>query len=137
MTNITNTNEQQVEFDGIFVGKRILVVEDTDSNFVLIDKFLFSTGAVYERAIDGETALKKVFGGEAFDLIIMDIKLPGLDGYEITRTIRDQDTRVPIIAHTGYALEGDREKSLEAGCTDYISKPTYRSKFVSIIAKYL
>ena len=67
----------------------------------------------------------------------MDIKLPGIDGYEATRRIREINRDIPIIANTAYAMEGDREKSIEAGCNDYIAKPTDRKQLIELVRKYL
>jgi FOG: CheY-like receiver len=71
------------------------------------------------------------------DIIIMDIKLPGIDGYETTRLIREKNKEIPIVANTAYAMEADREKAIEAGCNDYISKPTDRKLLINLISKYL
>jgi CheY-like chemotaxis protein/anti-sigma regulatory factor (Ser/Thr protein kinase) len=111
------------EFQGSWRGKKVLVVEDTDSNFKLIDQILNPTGISIERASNGEAAMQKYFGDGSFDLIIMDIKLPGMDGYQTTRNIREKDKNVPIISYTAYAMEGDREKSIRAGCNEYFPKP--------------
>jgi CheY-like chemotaxis protein len=81
------------------------------------------TGIAVERAPNGEAALQKYFGDGAFDLIIMDIKLPGMDGYQTTRKIRTKDKSIPIISYTAYAMEGDREKSIRAGSNEYFPKP--------------
>jgi len=137
ITAQSNNDKKEIDFEAVFHGKRILVVEDTDSNFQLMNKVLSPCGALIERAVNGEKALKMIGNDEAFDMIIMDIKLPGMDGYEITRKIREKNIRIPIISHTAYALEGDREKSLEAGCTDYLSKPTERIQFLRTLANYL
>ena len=71
------------------------------------------------------------------DLILMDIKMPDMNGYDATRMIRKFNTDVVIIAQTGYAISGDREKALEAGCDDYISKPIDRRKLMEKISKLL
>ena len=70
------------------------------------------------------------------DLILMDIKMPELDGYEATRQIRQFNREVTIIAQTAYALSGDREKALEAGCNDYISKPIKKEDLVELLLQY-
>jgi len=67
----------------------------------------------------------------------MDIKMPNMDGYEAARIIRDINAEIPIIAQTAYAMIEDREKAIEAGCTDYISKPFNKQSLISIINKYL
>jgi CheY-like chemotaxis protein len=89
------------------------------------------------RAGNGSEALKILSEDQQPDLIIMDIKLPGMDGYETTRRIRKINRKIPIIANTAYAMEGDRQKSIEAGCNEYISKPTDRKLLLNLISKYL
>ncbi len=118
-------------------GKKILVVEDDASNFMLLYEILKSSGAEILRAENGDDALKLINEGLNPDIIIMDIKLPGIDGYETTRRIRERNREIPIIANTAYAMEGDRKKSMEAGCNDYISKPTDRKLLLKLIGKYL
>jgi len=71
------------------------------------------------------------------DLVLMDIKMPGMDGFEATRLIRQFDKDIIIIAQTSYSLTGDREKALAAVCNDYISKPIERTSLVNLINKHL
>ena len=111
-----------------------MVVEDTDSNYLLLEKLLTPTGIAIERAADGKVALHKYFEKGSFDFIIMDIKLPGMDGYETTMKIREKDKQVPIISYTAYAMEGDRDKSIEAGCNAYFSKPTSSLSMLNTIS---
>jgi signal transduction histidine kinase/CheY-like chemotaxis protein/ligand-binding sensor domain-containing protein len=118
-------------------GKKILVVEDDASNFMLLYEILKSSGAQIIRAGNGIDALKLIDDEVNPDIIIMDIKLPGIDGYETTRRVRERNKVIPIIANTAYAMEGDRNKSIEAGCSEYISKPTDRKLLISLINKYL
>lgn len=118
-------------------GKNILVVEDDTSNFMFMYEILKVSGANILRAENGIEAMKMVSSDKKPDIIIMDIKLPGIDGYEATRRIREKNKEIPIIANTAYAMEGDREKSIEAGCNEYISKPTDRKFLLNLISKYL
>ncbi len=118
-------------------GKKILVVEDTDSNYELIRINLHSTGATLERAIFGEEALRMIAGPLKYDLIIMDIRLPGMGGYETTRKIRELDKHIPIIANTAYALIGDETKALQAGCTAYLPKPTSKDELMEAILSHI
>jgi CheY-like chemotaxis protein len=117
--------------------KRILLVEDDTSNFMLLYEILKSSEVIILRAGNGSEALKILSEDQQPDLIIMDIKLPGMDGYEATRRIRKINSKIPIIANTAYAMEGDRQKSIEAGCNEYISKPTDRKLLLNLISKYL
>jgi len=81
------------------------------------------TGANVIHANNGKEALEIYTGNTSINLVLMDIMMPEMDGYEASRAIKDINPRVPIIAQTALAMEGDSEKVLESGCDDYISKP--------------
>ena len=106
------------------VGKKILVVDDNVDNLELVVKILSKKGYSIIEAVDGEEALSKAID-EGPDLILMDISLPKMDGYEVTKRLQEMDEykNIPIIALTAHAMKGDREKALSMGCCDYISKP--------------
>ena len=114
---------------------KILVVEDNPMNMELVIEILASRGFAVQTAVDGEEALRKT-EKEVYDLILMDIELPGKDGVEITKLIREKDKKVPVIALTSYAIEGDRERFLSAGFDDYISKPLDLPEFLKKIENY-
>jgi len=118
--------------------KRILVVEDNETNIYLISFILRKNGYEVTEARTGEEGVELAIKDKP-DLIIMDIQLPGIDGLEATRKIRESeaDGEVPIIALTSYAMTGDRERALKAGCTGYIEKPINPDTFISEIKKYL
>ena len=118
--------------------KRILVIEDNETNMYLIGFILRKNGHEVIEARTGEEGLELAIKDKP-DLVLMDIQLPGIDGLEATRRIREseEDSEVPIIALTSYAMTGDREKSLAAGCTGYIEKPINPDNFISEIEKYL
>ena len=134
--SLSRINEQD-EVQPEWPGKKILVVEDDASNFMLLHGIFKSSGAQILRAENGIDALKLLDEGFSPDIIIMDIRLPGIDGYEATRRIRDKNKEIPIIANTAYAMEGDHEKAIAAGCTDYIAKPAGRKHLINLISKYL
>ena len=121
----------------LWPGKTILLVEDDPSNLTLLNEILKPTRADILLVVDGRQAVDIVFSGKKIDLIIMDIKLPGFDGYEATRQIRERFRELPIIAHTAYAMAGDKERSIDAGCSAYIAKPTNRKQFLNMISKFL
>ena len=104
--------------------KRILVVEDTEDNRQIIRDLLSNAGYEMIEAVDGAAAVTTA-QKERPDLILMDIQLPLMDGYEATRRIRaiPELAKVPIIAVTSYALSGDDVKAREAGCDGYVAKP--------------
>ncbi len=118
-------------------GKIILIVEDNDNNFDLLKTFLKSTGATVLWARDGDESVEMVRENGHIDLVLMDIQLPTVSGFDATREIRTLKNDIPIIAQTAFAMVGDREKSLDAGCDDYIAKPIRRRAFLDKLAKYL
>jgi CheY-like chemotaxis protein len=89
------------------------------------------------KAGTGVEAVEVCRNNPDIDLILMDIRMPDMDGYEATRQIRQFNKDVVIIAQTAHGLMGDREKAIEAGCNDYLSKPVNRDKLLSLIQKYL
>jgi two-component system, cell cycle response regulator DivK len=118
--------------------KRILVVEDHEDNRRIIRDLLRATGFEMVEAHDGEAGVERA-SAERFDLILMDIQLPGIDGYEVARRVRagSINTATPIIAVTSYALMGDEAKARAAGCTDYVSKPFRPRELLAKIRQYL
>lgn len=118
--------------------KRVLVVEDNETNLYLIRFILEKSGFEVIEARDGGSGVE-LSVKEKPDLIIMDLQLPDIDGLETTKRIRasEIDGEIPIVALTSYALAGDREKALAAGCTGYIEKPINPETFVLEIEKYL
>ena len=113
--------------------KKILVVEDVDSNYKLVEMMLRKTNAKVIRAVNGIEAIEKCKSDKKLDLVIMDIRLPDLSGYDATKIIKEMHPDLPVLAQTSYALSGDREISLQAGCDDYIPKPLDKSLFLSKI----
>lgn len=104
--------------------KKILVIEDNEQNRYLMQYMLEKTGYTVVMASCGLEAIAMV-AQEKPDLILMDIQLPDMDGLEVTRRIRasEADAHIPIVAVTSFAMSGDREKALSAGCNGYIEKP--------------
>lgn len=104
--------------------KKVLVVEDNPVNMILIKLVLTKHGYEAIEAVSGEEGIEKA-ASEHPDIIIMDIQLPGIDGIETTRQIRQIESmkKVPIIAMTSYAMSGDRETIMNAGCNGYFEKP--------------
>lgn len=118
--------------------KKILVVEDNENNLYLITFILEKAGHKVIAAKTGEAGVEMALK-EQPDLILMDIQLPGINGLESTRRIRASKSggAVPIIALTSYALVGDREQVLSAGCTGYIEKPINPETIMREIERYL
>jgi signal transduction histidine kinase/CheY-like chemotaxis protein len=118
-------------------GKKILLIEDEETNYLLMKLILEKVGYEVVHTETAEEGLEKLKKDKTFNLVLMDIRLPGMNGYEATREIRKLGLRVPVIAQTAYHMAGDREKALEAGCNDHISKPIARQKLYDILSKYL
>lgn len=118
--------------------KRILVVEDNEKNMYLIAFILNKSGYEVIEAWTGEEGIELTIK-EKPDLVLMDVQLPGIDGLETTKRIRESeaDGKVPIVALTSYAMTGDKEKALNAGCTGYLEKPIDPETFMADIEKYL
>jgi signal transduction histidine kinase/ActR/RegA family two-component response regulator len=114
-------------------GKKILVVEDSSDNQLLIQHFLAKSGAFLEYAENGQQAVERV-QGEAFDLILMDMQMPVMDGYTATKTLREKGVKTPIVALTAHAMIKDRDRCLEVGCDDYLTKPIDSYKLHAVIA---
>jgi PAS domain S-box-containing protein len=114
----------------------VLVVEDEDSNYFLIDRMLRKTGITLLWARNGKEAIE-VVSSRKIDAILMDIRMPVMDGYEATLEIKKIKREIPVIAQTAYALKGEREKSLAAGCDAYISKPIDAQELRATLTTYL
>jgi len=119
-----------------FEGKTILIVEDDDLNYAFLQEILSLTGINIERSSDGADAVEKAISLNP-DLIVMDVRLPVLNGLDATRKIRENGIKIPVIAQTAYAMSEDKEKCLEAGCDDYISKPIHKELLLKKIAYHI
>ena len=116
----------------------VLVVEDNEQNLYLVRFLLEGAGWTVVAAPDGPRALEEARSGR-FDLVLLDIQLPGLDGHAVARELRRIPALdgVPIVAVTSYAMLGDRERCLEAGCTGYVEKPINPDTFLDEVASYV
>ncbi|KAB5622032.1 response regulator [Pseudomonas putida] len=117
-------------------GQRVLLVEDNPVNQSVIEAMLRSLGFEVSVALDGAQAVEMA-GQQSFAAILMDCRLPQMDGYEATRRIRQHGAQLPIIALTANALQGDRERCLAAGMNDYLSKPFKRTDLQRILQRWL
>jgi signal transduction histidine kinase/CheY-like chemotaxis protein len=104
-------------------GMRVLVVDDGDTNRRMLGLMLTRVGAVVQQAENGRAACDMVLGGTDFDVIILDMQMPIMDGYQAAQKLRESGVLTPIVALTAHAMKGDREKCLQAGCSDFLSKP--------------
>jgi CheY-like chemotaxis protein len=119
----------------------ILLVEDIEENAMVITAFLKNTAHNVEILENGDQAVNKIKLGIKYDLILMDLHMPGIDGLEATRQIRVWEekqgiSRTPILALTAHAMTGDEEKSLAAGCDGHVTKPVTKKKLLDVIAQF-
>ncbi len=119
---------------------RVLLAEDGADNQRLISFLLEKAGARVTVAENGQTAYEKATQAahtdQPFDVILMDMQMPVMDGYEATRKLRTDGYTAAIIALTAHAMDGDRDKCIEVGCDDYASKPINREKLIAVVSKY-
>ncbi len=115
--------------------KKILVAEDNDSNYILMT-YILRRFYEYARAKNGQEAVDMIDKG-GFDLVLMDIKMPVMDGLEATAKIKEKHPDFPVIALTANAFDSDRQLALKAGCDDFLSKPVSSEKCLATIEKYI
>ncbi len=113
----------------------ILLVDDVEDNRLLIQRILKKRGATLDVATNGEEGLNKALSND-YDIILMDIQMPVMDGYTATRKLRQAGYKKPIIALTAHAMKDDRDRCIEAGCTDYLTKPVQVDALIKTILNY-
>lgn len=120
------------------MNKRILLIEDNEQNRYLVTFLLQARGWEVVHAADGPAGLA-LAGEIAPALILLDIQLPGMDGYAVARALRANPglAAIPVVAVTSYAMSGDRERCIEAGCTGYLEKPIDPQTFVAEVEAML
>ena len=121
----------------ILKDKKILIVEDDVSSRLYLNKILEKTGAILLNAADGREAVDIAMNNQDIEVILMDIQLPVLDGYESAAKIREFRKNVLIIAQTAYSLLGDREKIIASGFDDYIVKPIFPRQLIDKLSSAL
>jgi hypothetical protein len=120
-----------------FTNKKILIADDENTVFYYLSEVITPTGAIIIRAENGLKAIEAVNQNPDIKLILMDLKMPVMDGFEATKKIKAANPDIKIIAQTAYAAPDDKEKALNAGCDDYITKPIYKYSLLNMLAKYL
>jgi CheY-like chemotaxis protein len=118
-------------------NKIVLIVEDIDSNHLLIERSLAKIGISTLWATNGADAVTLCTEFDNINLVLMDLRLPKMDGYEATRQIRKKKAELPIIAQTAYVMPYEKSKVLEAGCTDLITKPFRAEDIIKIVEQYI
>ena len=115
--------------------KKILVAEDNDSNYVLMT-YLLKKDFEYDRANNGKVAVEMVEANN-YDLVLMDIKMPIMDGLEATKKIKELKPDLPVVALTANAFDSDRAAAEEAGCCGFLSNPVNRDECIALLKKVL
>jgi CheY-like chemotaxis protein len=117
-------------------NKTILIAEDAESNYLFLEAALKYTKAKVLWARNGETAIE-ICKMQNPDMVLMDIQMPVMSGYEATKKIKKNNPSIPIIAQTAFAMENDKERILSIGCDDYIAKPLKLEVLLELMDKYL
>jgi len=115
--------------------KTILIAEDIESNFKLLKYFLSGSNTEIVRAVNGKEAVEKCLSDQSIDLVLMDLRMPVMDGYTAVKLIRESKPDIPIIAQTAYA--DDRYRAIECGCTGVISKPFDKKTLLKVISEFI
>jgi CheY-like chemotaxis protein len=135
-------NKIKMTYGDIKRPLNILVAEDNEDNRLLVWSYFKNTPHKVHLVENGKLAVERVVeGSNVYDLIIMDMQMPVMDGYEATRKIREWEknnglTPTPIVALTAYALKDDAQKCFDAGCDGYVTKPIKKTQFFDTLAKY-
>lgn len=124
-------------FDFNWSDKTILVVEDIDSNYKYIHAAIFRTGISILRAVDGVEAIEMCKSNNKIDIVLMDVNMPVLNGYDATTEIKKLRPDLPIIAQTAYAMQGEEQRSREAGCDAYLSKPVNLRSLYNTMSQFI
>lgn len=128
-------NIDNIKYD--WSDKVIAIAEDELANFLLIQELLAETNAELIHTKNGEETVEMTEERPEIDIILMDINMPIMDGYEATKLIKEKHKEIAIIAQTAYAMSGERERSLEAGCDDYVTKPLNGPELLATINKHM
>ena len=115
--------------------KKILIAEDNDSNFILMT-YILKKYYQFERAKNGQEAVQMA-EKNTYDIVLMDIKMPIMDGLEATKAIKEKFPDLPIVALTANAFDSDRQLAMEAGCNDFLSKPVSSDLCLQTIKKFV
>ncbi len=119
---------------------QVLLVEDTRVNQMVLERFLTGAGHTVTLASDGDEALDIIETqrrGAGFDVVLLDMHMPRVDGYTVVRAMREFGDRTPVIALTASSMPGDREGCIAAGCTDYLLKPVTRMTLLEMVQRHL
>lgn len=117
--------------------KTVLIAEDVNDNFLFLKTYLRKTKINVLWAKDGQEAINMCLDDESIDIVLMDIRMPNVDGYEATLEIKKKRPNLPVIAQTAYALNSDYQKVYDSGCDDYITKPILGASLLDKMSAFL
>jgi len=118
--------------------KKILIAEDEMMNYLYLEEALRETNAFVVWCQNGQEAVDKVIKESVeFDVILMDVKMPRMNGYEATKLIKEFNSKIPIVIQTAFAMPDERAKGFSVGCNDYLEKPIRQKKLLSILDEFL
>lgn len=118
-------------------GRTLLIVEDDETNYMLLEEILGQCNAILIRASDGQEAIRKCRDHEEIDLVFLDLKLPNLDGFKAAPIIKDLRKNLPIIAQSAYAFAEEKQQAYKAGCDAFVPKPIDFTELASVLNKYI
>ncbi len=118
-------------------NKIILIAEDMEMNFVLLKKTLAQTQANIIRAKNGQEMVDIIKSNQHVDIVLLDMGMPVMDGYDATKLLRNEGFQIPIIAQTAFALNNEKERVLKVGCNDYVEKPINKEVLFEKIDKLI
>ncbi len=133
----SSANSGEMNTKGIFAGKKVLVAEDNISNQELVETFLKPTDAEFEIVGNGLEAVKKWLATKSYDVILMDMQMPVMSGYDAVIELRKSGCDIPILALTANAMQKDKEECIEVGCNCHVAKPLDKELFISVVKRYL
>lgn len=136
MEKVAGQPLQFIEDRQVFAGRRVLVVEDSQDIQMLVSRYLKSVGISVEVASNGFEGLAKISQG-TYDLVVLDIQMPGMDGHEVARTLREKGFSRPIVALTAHAFKEEREKAYQNGFSEYLTKPINRAVLLKTLGERL
>jgi CheY-like chemotaxis protein len=118
------------------VSPMILIAEDVESNFLYLKAVLSKLSATVFWAKNGIEAIE-ICENNPIDIVLMDLQMPDMNGYEATEILKKKLPHIPIIAQTAFAMSDDREKALEAGCDDYLAKPIKSKDLLNAVERFI
>ena len=118
--------------------RKVLIVEDEIMNYLYLKEALCETSAEIIWCKNGQEAVEKIVAEKIhFDVVLMDVKMPLMNGYEATKIIKKYKPRIPIIIQTAYAMQNEKEKGYDAGCDEYLEKPIKQDRLLLTISKFI